>query len=411
MKTGSNKRRMVKVFAASMAFSMFFATGCIGDIKSFLSDLLGGKESETKKEAAFIDSIGGVSETYTGAVSQETYETAEIAAQAFVEEEVIGEANCDIEKVESKGTLSDAEIAELKLTDDITSGMTGVEKLEVAYVEEDSNISYTSSAPDTLNKTKKVTVYVIKYESRFKYYSPAPITGDTITKSYYDSIFNAEKYKNCTYKTSMEMDMDMTASYDGETEKARMTMSMSQLIKYSEDKIYMEQTIAYKLVGGGENMSEEEKLFAYMEMVEDEIVCYVKEGDSSEWYEGSLSTIGFSDLDELTPFYDQYLDYSYFTKTDYGFQISDENAKRFINETLSDSLGSMGFDAMLEQFQIDMFAKYYVSQGVLSGMREDVAMKLNISEQGISMKMSADVVAEMSCTNYGTTVVEKPFTE
>ena len=68
-------------------------------------------------------------------------------------------------------------------------------------------------------------------------------------------------------------------------------------------------------------------------------------------------------------------------------------------------------DEMLDMFSIDMFAKYYVSQGVLSGMREDVTMKLDMNEEGMKMKMSADVVAEMSCTNYGTTVVTKPFTE
>ena len=409
MKTGSTKKALTKVLAASMAFSLVFASGCIGDKIPFLSGCF-GKDSEAKKEADFIDSIGGVSETYTGAVSEQSYENAEVAAKAFVEEEVVGETDCEIENVESKGTLSDAEVSQLNLTDDIKNGMTSVEKLEVEYVK-DNGTAYMSAAPDTLNKTQKVTVYVIKYESRFKYYSPAPITGNTITKSYYDSIFNAEKYKNCTYKTTMEMEMDLSASYQGQSQSAEMTMGMSQLIQYSENKIYMEQTISYKMSGMGENMVEEETICAYMEVVEGEIVCYVKTGDSTEWYEGSLSTIGFDDLDELTPFYDQYLDYSYFTKTDYGFEISDENAKQFIEETLSDSLGAMDMDEMLDMFSIDMFAKYYVSQGVLSGMREDVTMKLDMNEEGMKMKMSADVVAEMSCTNYGTTVVTKPFTE
>lgn len=409
MKRSSSKKVLKAVLATSVAFSMTFATGCIGSILSFITDLL-GNDSESKKQSAFIDSIGGVSETYTGAVSEQTYDSAAIAAQAFVEEEVVGDADFDIANVESKGSLTNDQVSALNLTADIMEGMTGVEMLEVEYIK-DEGTSYMSAAPETLNKTKKVTVYVIKYESRFKYYSPAPITGNTITKSYYDSIFNAEMYKNCTYKVSMEMDMDASVSYEGETQKITMSMGTSQLIKYSENKIYMEQTISYKMSGMGENMVEDETICAYMEMVEDDIVCYIKEGGSTEWYETNLSTIGFYDLEELTPFYDQYLDYSYFTKTDYGFEISNENAKRFINETLSDSLGEIGVGDMIDMFDIDMFAKYYVSQGVLSGMREDISMKMDMSEDGAKMKMTADIVAEMSCTNYGTTIVTKPFAE
>ena len=409
MKTSKSKKVLKTVLATSMAFSMTFATGCIGEAFSFITGLF-GKDSETKKESAFIDSIGGVSETYTGAVSEQTYASAEVAAKAFVEEEIVGESDCDIENIESKGTLSPTEVTALNLAPEIAEGMTSVEKLEVEYIKDDG-ASYMSVAPDTLNKSKKVTVYVIKYESRFKYYSPAPITGNTITKSYYDSIFNAEKYQNCTYKSSMEMDMDVSASYEGEKQSMTMKMGTSQMIMYSENKIYMEQTISYTASGMGENINQTQTLCAYMEMVGNQLVCYIKEGGSTEWYEGNLSTIGFSDLEELTPFYDQYLDYSYFTKTDYGFEISDENAKRFIDETLSDALGGMGVEDMLDMFQIDMFAKYYVSQGVLSGMREDVSMKMDVNESGMKMKMNADIVAEMSCTNYGTTVVTKPFVE
>ena len=402
MRSGRAKRRIASVLALTMTFSMIFTTGC--------AVLGNNSKPEPTEEEKFIESIGGVSEAYKGAVSEETYETAKAAAEAFVEEEIVGNSDCQIEKVESKGTLSKSEVSKLKLPTDIATDMTSVEKLEVEYIKEDAN-SYISSSSDTSNKTQKVTVYVIKYESRYKYYSPAPITGDTITKSYYDSVFNVEKYKNCTFKTTMDVDMSVEASYQGQTESANLDMSITQLVQYNEDKIYMEQSVSYQMVQAENSTQVQDKMYAYMEMVDGDLVCYVKMSGSSEWREGYIQQVGFSNLEELTPFYDQYLDYSYFTKTDYGFEISQDNAKRYIQETLSDTLGQMGLDSMLDKFAIDMFVKYYVSQGVLSGMREDVKMSMNMNQDGVTMNMTADVVAQMTCTEYGTTVVTKPFTE
>lgn len=395
MKSKTTKT-LATILAVATTFS-FALTGCGG-----------GGESESKKQAAFINTIGGVSETYTGAVSQESYNTAVKAAEAFVEEEVVGDVDCEITNVASKGALSETEVTKLNLPSEISNGMLGVEKLEVEYVKEDASYYYTA---DTLNKTETVTVYVIKYESNFKYYSPCPITGNTITKSYYDSVFNVENYENCTYKTTMEMDMNISASYQGETEKMYLTMTMEQLVKYSENKIYLETSMTMSGNYAGVVESETEKMAAYLEMDATGISCYVKQGDSTEWVKGSLQMVGFEDLEELTPFYDQYLDYSYFTKTDYGFELSDENAEQFIDEVFSDVLGEMDFDEMLNQFNIEMFAKYYVSEGVLSGVRVDLGMDLNMKEEGVKVKMNADIVTQTTCTDYGTTVVTKPFTE
>ena len=147
-----------------------------------------------------------------------------------------------------------------------------------------------------------------------------------------------------------------------------------------------------------------------MEEIDGSIACYVKMGDDGNWIQADIATIGFSSLDELTPFYDQYLDYSYFTKTNYGFALNKENAAQFMRETLA-SNPSAG--ALLEypNMNIDMFAEYYVSNGVLSGMREDCDISTNISEEGLTFTMSMAVDAMTTCTDYGTTQVERPFTE
>ena len=86
----STKKTLAKVFACVMAFGLTFAAvGCGG----------GGSKSEAKKEKDFISEIGGTSETYTGAVSAETYETATAAATAYVTEEIVGEKEAEAGQV------------------------------------------------------------------------------------------------------------------------------------------------------------------------------------------------------------------------------------------------------------------------------------------------------------------------
>jgi hypothetical protein len=197
-----------------------------------------------------------------------------------------------------------------------------------------------------------------------------------------------------------------SSTYDNETATLDMTISTQQKLMYQENKIYMEQTISTTYKGnlasqmGGDTST---TIRAYIEETAEGIVCYVKIDDSSEWSEGYLSTIGFSSIEELTPFYDQFLDYTYFTKTDYGFELSKENGKQYINEALS----SLNFD--FGQMDLDMLVKFYVSNGVLSGMRQNIGGKVSVNQNGIVVDQTIKVTSEMSCTKYGTTVVEKPF--
>ncbi|MBO5411784.1 MAG: hypothetical protein J6A38_01710 [Clostridia bacterium] len=398
MKTNKTKL-LTKVFACTMAIGLVFATGCSK----------GGK-SESQLHEDFINEIGGVSETYVGAVSETSYATAQEAATAYVAEEIVGSADATVINAESKGELTSEQVTALQLPADIQEGMQSVEKLEVEYsVAENSYM-------DTLNTNKKVTVYVIKYANDFKYYSPMPVTGETITKSYYDSVFDYEKYKNCTYS------MDMTTTYEislsipsyGSMEMD-MTMTMHQFAKYAEGKIYLEQSMTMT-VDGDELLTEgmgdfeemNESLCVYLEEVDGETVCYVKtDVNGTEWNPTELHEIGFYDLEELTPFYDQYLDYTYFTKTNYGFEISSERMEKFLAETF-EMADMSAYAGMLD---IDLLVKYYVNQGALSGMREDGTISINASEDGMSVKAEGVVEAIAKVTNYGTTVVEKPFTE
>ncbi len=355
--------------------------------------------TEAEKEAAFIDSIGGVSETYTGAVSENAYTTNTEAAEAYVQQEIIGKKSVTIVSSQSIATLRTEEITALNIPTQTGLPIVSVEKIEVEYTENDlpsDDISAVSSAPvsGAVNANKKVTVYIVKYsDNAFKYFTPCPINGDTITQSYYNSVFDAETYLNCTYTTKMSMTIKMNIPGQGEM---NLPMEMTQTVKYAQNKIYMEQTAT--------SMGINETMAFYLEQTEDDFSCYLKDIDSEVWEECDLYMAGFSSIEDLAPFADQYLDYTYFTKTSYGFELSDDNAALYVKETMQNQLGDLTND-----FNLTMFAKYYVSNGVLSGMRMDMTIDYTVTAEDVTISAHAVAVTETKISDIGKTTVVKPF--
>ena len=389
------KRFGALLLALTLACVMLFATSC-GDSSKTIDPEAGRDD--------FIGGIGGVSETYVGSASEESYESADSAAEAFVQNELAGRSDAVVLETTSKGELSSTEVNELNIPTDVMEGALSVEKIEVSYAI--NSIDYYSACSaeavtDTLNKNKVVTVYVIKYENDWKYFTPLPETGDTVSKSYYDSVFDNEKYQNCTFKN----DMSIYASASGGGQSFSMTINTSQLIKHADGKVYLEQRM-YMQMPGADN--QETVIYAYMEEVDGRVVCYVKQGENStEWNPTNLSTIGFSSLEQLTPFHDQYLDYTYFTKADYGFVLSEENAAKYLSQALKDQDLGVAFS----NNDINMYAEYYVSEGALSGMRLDAVISMSVSQSGQSVSVYEEVSGNTTCTDYGTTVIERPFVD
>lgn len=349
---------------------------------------------------SFINSLGGTSETFEGVLSLYGYGSSEEAAEAFVNEELSG-GYAYINKVESKGELSQSEIDALNLPGYIEYD--AVEKVEVTY-EIDNPYAFgggASGIAKSESKQKTAVVYVIKCGPDWKYFAPLPETGDTINKSYYDSVFNSDRYKNCTLEQTVEVYMNIQA----EGESIEMTISTEQFIQYQDGKIYMEQRVTSS--GYGEEVNE--TIYLYIE--EDEygyVTCYAKTSEY-DWREVYLSQVGFYDIDELTPFYDQYLDYTYFTKASYGFKLADENARRYFEDALMSELGSLGSYIDQDNMKLDMYAEYYVQEGALTGMRTNADVNITIDAYGESGTLEESVISEVKVYDYGTTVIERPF--
>jgi len=337
----------------------------------------------------FIDSLGGVSDTYEGAVSEESYDSANEAATAYVNNEVAGNSNVEDVEAVSKGELSANAIKELKLPEELQEGITSVEKFEVSYsLSEEEALSLAASSKSSY----KIYVYVIRYGKEYKYYTPCPVNGETITKSYYDSVFNTEKYDNCTFtKTSV---VEVKAG----TQK--LSATIAQTIKRDGNKILFEQTVTGDPDLTVQLGATQPYLAAYMEIDENgRSTTHVKMSESGPWQEGYLQGVN---AESVVPFQDQYLDYTYFSKTDFGFALKGDNALRFYEETIA----AQGQSQYLDDAKLDLYAEYYVADGTLSGMRMEYSATIKVSAF-----VSSTTVGEntMTCTDYGTTVVEKPF--
>ncbi len=390
------KKVLLPILAVLLLLSVCSMTSC-GLFKKDSIDL----KKEQKSHEAFIDELGGVSDTYVGAVSDTVYDSNEIAARAYIYEQIAGDNNISVTDTISAGELTKDEISALKLSEQDANGLLSVEAVDVTIasnraLSNNRNSGITPLA--TLDTSRTVKVYIIKYDNGFKYYSPCPITGETVTRSYYDSVFNSEKYKNCTYTTTMTIEEQIALLG---FIKINVDIVTTQTIRYADNAIYIEQkTNASKM------LDQDSEIYAYV--IEDEygsIDCYVSD-DGETWNPGSLSKIGFNSIDELVPFHDQYLDYTYFTKTDYGFELAKENAKQYLDESLSELDTSD-----MKDLEIDMFAKYYVCEGTLSGMRMEMYMDFAMptGEGDDSIDVGASAVTEMKITDCGKTVVELPF--
>ena len=357
------------------------------------------KDNKNLTRNSFINDIGGVSETFIGAVSKREYDSAEDAAEGFVDEEVVGDSYATIQSINSLGEVSSSEH---KIPAEFLEGSEKVEKVEVEFtvpseaaIKREVQLISSSGSGET---KAKVVVYVIKYEREWRYFAPLPVTGDTISKSYYDSIFNNEKYRNCTYEITQNTKSKAFGITAGE-------YTLYQLFKFEEGKVYIEQKETTVELG----KTTVKTLYFYAEELDNGYLdCYIKE-DNGDWQEAELINIGFYSLEELTPFYDSLeFDYTYFKKTDYGFELPNENISKYFTDTFAYELRKEGLDVDEENIDTNMYYEFFVQEGTLTAIRLNADINLEISESGVTFGTKVEMSEIAKVYDYGTTVVEKP---
>lgn len=403
--------------------------------------------TQSKAESDLITAIGGCSDTYAGSVSEETYKEEGDAAEAFVRNEILG-ADEQTQVTVTKAQSVAKEEAEKSIPAEFTKDAVEFKKAEVAYGDqaETSTQAISLSAAKTDNKDqsqkvaqsrKVVVVYLIKYGEEWKYFTPKVEVGNQITKSYYDSIFNAEKYKNCTMESVLTMDFksEMALPIDEETTlnfRYSFSITVTQVAKYTAKNIYFSVKSDLKQDISSDNDALIEKQWKesgaegswkdalmqeiqnplqpfmqnndyYIDFLENDTAdFYLKTADDQNWKKAEIISVNDAKITDLYPFANQYaIDYTFFSKTDTGCAVEKDSLIDYFQSLYGGLTGGVNDLITFDNGSM----KFFVSDGVLSAMLGNIEMKVNDPYSG---NVTVSISSTVKVTNYGTTTVVRP---
>lgn len=340
---------------------------------------------------------GNYSETFPGTLSEETYQTADAAAEAFLENEIAA-SDTQVQFVSYQKTkdISDEELASFDLdgvhAEDIGSKEWGTITYEAAL--RSAGVSVSSLASQTSAATLKVKVGMFEIGDTYRYFVPVAGTGEMISKSYFESVFDSSKYANCTQ--TFEMVVKSSASAKGQ--KFSLAITTKCTVKIAEDAAEMKMTVSG---AAGQNASDA-TVTVYLFKKGDGIAAYADvNGYWQEYYE-----LGISSWDEVYEMnLDDFIDYSYFEKTATGFKLAPMKFELFMEQFMEENMGAAMEDlGLTASMDLDGEATYFVTDGRLS--KASVKVSVKMSQGGVSASASGSGVNTFS--DFGTTEVHIP---
>lgn len=331
-------------------------------------------------------------ESFTGAISAESYETKEEAAVAFVQQEINGKAtNAIFVSYEKDKDLSEKEISNLNLGDkysvsDVESAEMGEvtfeENVQTSYVGDDSVATLSSRAAEfgVVRKTSRMVIIKIGYV--YLYYVPVFEKGEMITNSYISMILDYTKYRNMTEKSVSKSSVSLIGIKNETT--------ITTTTKVTENALYS-KIVTKAAEGSGivelYVIERNSSLYAFQRTGE-------KENEMSSWKKVYFTYSSIeSFLQNLFKF-----DHSYFERTKSGFKMSEDKLIAYVNDIMDNAFDSIGAEVTSGE------VNYYVEDGRLSS--SDVTMKMKVEAEG--MKLNAKSTAECEWIDFGTTEIEIP---
>lgn len=339
------------------------------------------------------------SETYKGTLSAEAYATADAAAEAFVLNEISSETSSATFEIYSKGKdLSENEIAKLNLTEDEIADVKHAESGRVSYIKETASAYGAAPAPSNY---RSQTIYIIEFNTpsaggSVKYLAPLPANGEGLTKSYLQSVYNTEYYKNCTSTYEMPITIKLSDGMIGMTTE----ISAKYVVRITETAVEMVISLKMPAYSDDGLFYETQTATSYLVDSADGILQATFNGErwqvsnfTEEYGVEKISDLYASNLPEG--------DHSHFVKTNTGFKMSDEYLGSLMDELLdeADIYEFLGSD-----FTHSISADYYVTEGRLDSAQ--VVLKMSGVLDG--MKTNITVKAVNRYSNFGTTTVTIP---
>ncbi len=305
------------------------------------------------------------SDTYTGEVSTQEYNTMDDAVDAFIVDEYTGDTSSEVKNTQYNAiVLTVEEVEKLGLSEEQLTGVENVYSCELTFSEGDN--------------VRSVKLYLLSMDNgSVKYYSELPEKGKMITKSYYDSVMN----NSAMVESEISGTMNMKTKYNMDGMKGSATTKMTMKLVNTETACYAK----VKTTTAGESMTVEE----YIVATDGGIRLFVSEGSVFEdWSDDIEDMLGVdpstvSNLYELNTTSGMEYDHTYFEKTDYGFCLTGEKMQEAMNLVLAD----MDLDALGAGVTFDVSGltlKCYVKDGKLSKLvlNGDFKMDMDMSSYG-----------------------------
>lgn len=346
---------------------------------------------------------GNYSETFKGVVSEETYDSAEKAAEAFFAEEIAEESPGQYTVSYEKGTdLTAEEIAALELGDLKAEDVKTAEHGTVSYTLSTESASLYAAAPQ--NKGKQVSVIILGLgEDAFRYYIPQPGVGEMISQSYLNSVCDPSFYKNFTLTAKSTTSMNEKVSMQGQSQSIKYSINLSITLKVTETAAFIETTTSASgtLPEGASTPQGKQTVTVYVVVENEQLVAYVK-GEGGTYTRNEYMFSEYDSLSELFTYQQPELDYTLFEKTKTGFKLSSDKFDEYVEEYLGDIFNGFG------GINVSGEATYFVTEGRLAKGTAKVSAKGGASEDGMSFSVSIGASATSNYTAFGSTVVTLP---
>lgn len=358
--------------------------------------------SEDYTPDGFVPSDYPSDNFFKGAISEDSFSSANEAARAFLEVEVNGEATqAEFKSYNKKANLSKSEISSLNIELEKGSNITNAERGEIEY--EDNAVAgekYASKAGGVIAvKTKKVVIYIIEIDySDYKYFAPELDAGDIITKSYYNEVFDMSKYANCTVNETSYA-ISSAAQSKGITQEAESRSDTTLYISETAMYAIFEISAVLNYYRNGTLMDSEDLSNMYMEMY-----AVLDDGEISELYTRSSRSArwqrNYSSVD-MRNYILPKMDNSFFVKTDYGFSVNSEKYSLFVQKQINEIMSDMNYSYT----ELTINAGYRVKDGKIDASR--LTLDGTYTVDGIEGVASSEMNTRF--TDFGSTVVPTKY--
>lgn len=335
-------------------------------------------------------------ETFTGYISENAYPSRESAAQAFVKEQLSGAyespvyTDCKVLNEMSTAEIDKLNAPSLQSARSATKYITGGDNCEITY-EVDGN----------KRRIKADILYTDEIECLYR--ARLPENGEQPTKAYLDSVFDGEKYLNCT--STSRFGITVMSIYN----------TYMQTIKFADDCAYFNQELPGFLNE------------VYLREYDDGVTVFLKnpagKGDDNFYTVSEINAMLFKDGLKLAPLYltkgamqvniDSLksmrdvtdfvflmpIDCSFFTKTENGFSMTADKYKAVCTALAGEDFAEE-FDKFWHDYKVNFHADYYVTDGRLS--RVQTVLQMAYDGDLMSIMMTTDY------TDFGSTKVTVP---